>query len=111
MHSLEATQLEVQKELTTFWDEKSLYLTKEARGALWKAAGIHSRYQAFLTAWREKSHPDAEKRLEVAFEQIARTPQIIAEGVDFEAMASEPLTTDGKTVTPYGLEEMKEEGQ
>jgi len=85
-----------------FWDANCLYLTNKARWGFRQAVNEYSMYKVYWESWRMHHSNSSDKQLERAFADIQALPDIIANGVDLEAMGSRNLPEDGKKFTPYG---------
>jgi hypothetical protein len=111
IHSGQEEKFEIQREFTQFWNERCLYLTKEAREALWVASVLHADYGLYLLIWKEKRQPNAEKELLNAYNKIIHTIDIIEAGVDLEAMSKCFPSINGKRITAFGVEEKEKESK
>jgi hypothetical protein len=101
----ESAKSTVRKEIDKFWDERVLYLTENARQALWEAVHNYDFYKIFLDAW--KIEPKDEKRNEVlqkAFGSIKKLQSIWMSITDSEYLGKGEYLSD-ESITPYGVNE------
>ena len=102
-----------QNEYSEFWNNNCLYLTQEAREALWQSSISHRDYDIFLKIYHDDPNdPTAKKDLNERFEMISKAPDIIMSAVDRETLAIEPTLPNGKKITAFEIiEEKKDEVQ
>jgi hypothetical protein len=106
-------QAEKKKEFNTklidFWDRYSLYLTNDARKVFREAWSSYGMQDILLKRWKELQDDKTANLLSRQFDSLTKAPELIAKAIDLEAMAVEPVTADGRTITPFGIEEKKED--
>jgi len=109
LHSNSEEKHEIIKKVDDFLDRQCLFLTNETRQSFREAFFDYSIFQVYLARLKNEKSEETKKDLFAAFGRISGLPNKIEKGIDIEAMSTEILTIDGKKITPYGIEDKKNE--